>query len=306
MKFRRLTSLILTALIAVTTASFNAGVSAAGDETKDLEIAFTKLQRGICDNVPTGKVETVKDSLKGEVVRFTIDAANGKNNKIIIDGYSADSFGIDVAKYKYMVLEMKFVSDTVKEIKPNVRFLSTTDENVTGAPYVDAENTLASDGNWYNVVIDMEKGLEGKIAGDSTVMKHIQYHIGGNSLAASAFGNGDKIYVSKMTLTNKAVNTTESTGKGSSDQASSSNGASLKTDISTTEIAQAFDSQDLVIDPSKFQKGIVDNKDTGSVEIIESSDGNLVQVTINPNTIANNYVYVDGYAAKPLGIDIAK
>ncbi len=257
----------------------------------DKELDYTKMHRGVCDNADTGTVEVVEDSAKGKVVKFTINPAAQKQDYITIDGYSSESFGIDLKKYKYMLIDMKFVSDKVESIKPTMRFLTTTEGNIEGLPYLASENALASDGLWHTVVIDLEKGLSEKVASMSeAIAKHIQFSVGGREHMAEKFGAGDEIYVAKIVLTNSDKNISGEFGQTSS----------------TAPAGPSFTAEDKVLDYTKMQRGICDHRDTGKVEVVDDGGKQVVKFTVNPAATNPDYLTIDGYGAESFGIDITK
>ena len=196
-------------------ASFTSDATGSGSDTsvsagpvfnaEDKVLDYTKMQRGICDHKDTGAVEVVKEG-DNEVVKFTVSNTPANDDFLTIDGYGAESFGIDIAKYKYMTIDMKFTSGVHDEIYPVMRFLSSTDGNIKGAPYVTSADALPADGQWHKIVINMYEGLanSGVYGTDSVVMKHLQFSVGGRDFKASNFGNGDAIYVDNITLTNES------------------------------------------------------------------------------------------------------
>ncbi len=254
----------------------------------DLVLDYTKMQRGVCDSKDTGTVTVVEDDAVGSAVKFEINPAATQQDYLTIDGYGAETFGIDIAKYRYMHIEMKLESSTITSLVPNMRFLSTKDGNIEGLPYIDATE-LKADGKWQTVTIDMSV-LAGKYTG-SSIMKHLQFSVGGRKYKAADFGANDSISVSKIVLSNNNSFTSSATGSGS---------------VSTGVAGPKFDAEDLVIDYPPMHRGICDNKDTGVVEVVKDGERDVVRVTVNPTAEKMDYVTVDGYGAEGFGVDIAK
>ncbi|MBR5307434.1 MAG: S-layer homology domain-containing protein [Clostridia bacterium] len=257
----------------------------ASPSAKDLVLDYTKMQRGICDHKDTGVVDIVDDSAVGKAVSFKINPNATMQDYITIDGYGADSFGIDLASYKYMHIEMKFTSSKLAEVKPVMRFLSTTGSNIQGMPYLTATPALKADGKWQTVSIDMSV-LAGKYSGAS-IVKQVQFSVGGREHMAADFGAGDEICVSKIVLSNTPSFASSATGSGST---------------GTVNEGPKYDAPDKEIDYTKFQRGVCDHKDTGKVEV---KDG-VVTFVVNNQPDNNDHLTIDGYGAEIAGIDLIK
>ncbi len=249
----------------------------------NVTLDYTKMQRGVCDHKDTGIVDVVDDSVAGKAVSFKVNPKAEMQDYLTIDGYGAETFGIDLAAYKYMHIEMKFTSSTLSDVTPAMRFLSTVGGNIEGLPYLNTTSPLKAGGKWQVVTIDMSS-LKGKYTGDS-IVKHVQFSVGGREHMAADFGAGDEICVGKIVLSNSASYTSDIAGASST---------------GTVNEGPKYDAPDKEIDYTKFQRGVCDHKDTGVVNV---ADG-VVTFVVNNTPENNDHLTIDGYGAEAAGIDL--
>ena len=308
MKIKKILSLSLSLVLALSMAAFALGVENAEDTVLD----FTKVQKGICDanqGVDTGVLDIVKDSAKGEVVRFTINPSAKVQRNIVVDGYGAKSYNIDAKKYKYMVLEMRFVSDTVENVTPGIQPLSIVDGDLEKRERIKAQNALVSDGKWHNVVFDIGAGIGAFASGDTAVINHVQYFIGGFEDVAAKFGAGDQIYVGKMILTNEQYDTSTGTEGGTDAPAVKLPEKDVPTENTNTSSSDSekFKDEDRVIPFTEMPGGVVDHKDTFTqTKVNDAEMGEVVEIAINNSPEKDDTVNLEGWGVQKNNIDATK
>ena len=258
---------------------------------EDRVIVYTNMNRGVCDGKDTGKVSTVNDSQIGPVVKFEVNPSATNQDYLTIDGHGLSALNIDISKYKYVHAEMKFTSSKLSDVTPVLRFLSTTDGNIQGLPYLDAKSALKADGTWQTVTFDIGNGLAGKYTGSPATLNHVQFSVGGRKYKAESFGAGDAIYISKLVFSNKEGFSSDATGKDSD---------------ATVSTGPVFNAEDKTFDYTKMHRGICDHKDTGAVEVVKEGDNEVVKFTVSNTPTNNDYLTIDGYGIESFGLDVAK
>ncbi len=258
---------------------------------------------GFVDSKPSGKLEVTTEDGKN-VLKFTVDkSAEFANTMVNFEGSGFSRLGAAYDTYRYMSIEYKYVSKNpvytgafAAQLCNSNKVLANGATAITGTP-------LVASGKWETAYFDLTSYVDGRLAADKDVhtINHIHVRPFG-STPANRLDEEDVIYIGKVTFSEenlmpggattaptvqeKVEVETPATTETPAELGGSTKGAEPKVMGEGATVSTAV----------KVLRGTVDNKATGTYEIVKTDGREVVKFTPNPQgSAAGNSVALDAH-----------
>ncbi len=203
MKFKKILSGILAAMMTITAASLTAVAQDAEEapaaNPDELVIHYSKIQKDNVDRKIKASVDAAyNDPDMGTVVKVSPVPDTAESGAVAIDGYGLDNLGIDVTKFNYVTMEYKFVSSFNGEVRPHINFLPGTAKVLTKSAQVTANETLVKD-EWSTLTFNMGSLVKPLVAEGKQFLTQLHFYPFG-SITPASFEATDYILIRNVTF----------------------------------------------------------------------------------------------------------
>ncbi len=248
-------------------------------ENKGMSVAvdFADYCTEVVNSLDTGSFETVYKNGRRSV-KLTPNPYSTQGTTFKLDGYAYKSAGIDLTTYRWAAVEYRYESkNPVKDTRIELTIQKTGGvfaENVSSVSAKSKEPITS--GKWNTAVFDFTS-LDGKVAqGDTVNLQHMHLRPFAD-ISHQELSTDDIMYVARIMF--------------------------FETEPSIDDTGEI-----VTVDFSDYEDGIVNARDTGSVEVVLKDGKRVVKVVPNPaatNTVNKNLV-IDAYSFESAGIDLNK
>ncbi len=203
MKFKKILSGMLAAMMTMTALSANLGAFAeeesdSATDENTLVIHYSKIQKGNVDRKEKAFVDAAySDSEKGTVVKVSPNTSTTESGSVNIDGYGIEGLKIDVTKFNYLTVEYKFVSDYSGDIKPSINFLPNGGVLIKAGSVTANESLVKNE--WSTMTFNIGSVVKPLVAEGKQYIGQIHFNIFGSALPTNMSAS-DYILINNFTF----------------------------------------------------------------------------------------------------------